>query len=202
MKYDYERIALWAIVIILVVAVFFQQRRSGFTLQAGADTMSVSMMDLMEFGSVPAYKRSMYKTMITSNSTSLSTMTGIEYKTKLDQIMFSALNMPTPPSVPPPGEAPIPPHLMACSNAIVFDTCTSSTTCPIGMQTRMVGNLKFCMCPATMPYMNAPMTSGGIPVCVASCPTYATKRLTLLATGQVMCVANCPSLLAPGMTCI
>jgi hypothetical protein len=115
MKYDYERIALWAIVIILVVAVFFQQRRSGFALQAG-DTNSISMMDLMEYKSVPDFKRVEYKTMLATNSNVLSSITnGMQYKMKLDEIMMNAFALDTvgpPPPKPipaPPPPIPIPP---------------------------------------------------------------------------------------------
>ena len=115
MKYDYERIALWAIVIILVVAVFFQQRRSGFALQAG-DTNSISMMDLMEYKSVPDFKRIEYKTMLATNSNVLSSITnGMQYKMKLDEIMMNAFALDTvgpPPPKPipaPPPPIPIPP---------------------------------------------------------------------------------------------
>ena len=105
MKYDYERIALWAIVIILVVAVFFQQRRSGFALQAG-DTNSISMMDLMEYKSVPDFKRVEYKTMLATNSNVLSSITnGMQYKMKLDEIMMNAFALNT---VGPPPPKPIP----------------------------------------------------------------------------------------------
>jgi len=106
MKYDYERIALWAIIVILVVAVFFQQRRSGFSIQAGNETSSISMLDMMEFKSLPETKRSMYKQMLTSNAVALSQMTnGMQYKMKLDEIMMTALNMSptiTNPVVPTP----------------------------------------------------------------------------------------------------
>jgi hypothetical protein len=113
MKYDYERIALWAIVIILVVAVFFQQRRSGFALQAG-DTNSISMMDLMEYKSVPDFKRVEYKTMLATNSNVLSSITnGMQYKMKLDEIMMNAFALNTvgpPPPIPGlPRPEPIPP---------------------------------------------------------------------------------------------
>lgn len=111
MKYDYERIALWAIVIILVVAVFFQQRRSGFALQAG-DTNSISMMDLMEYKSVPDFKRIEYKTMLATNSNVLSSITnGMQYKMKLDEIMMNAFALDTvgpPPPKPIPAPPPIP----------------------------------------------------------------------------------------------
>lgn len=212
MKYDYERITLWAIVIILVVAVFFQQRRSGFSLQARAETNNISLLDMMEYRTLPESKRTMYKQMLRSNANALSQMTnGMQYRMTLDQIMMSALNMsptvPTP-DIPPPGLIPppptgdIPPHLMTCTNAIVFDTCTSSPTCPTNMSTIMVGNLKFCKCPQTRPVLTPPMTAGGTPMCAISCPTGMNKRLTLTATGQQMCVSMCPPMPAPGITCV
>jgi len=212
MKYDYERIALWGIVIILVVAVFFQQRRSGFAIQAGNETSSISMLDMMEYRTLPEIKRTMYKQMLASNAAALTQMTnGMQYRMRLDQILMTALNMspttptpdiPPPGLIPPPSTGQIPPYLTTCTNAIVFDTCTSSPDCPANMSTRIIGNLKFCTCPATMPVLTPPMTAGGIPMCVASCPTTMTKRLTLTATGQQMCVSMCPPMPAPGITCV
>lgn len=203
MKYDYERIALWTIVIILVVAVFFQQRRSGFALQTGAETNRISMLDMMEYQPLPEAKRTMYKQMLSSNATALSQMStnGMQYRMKLDQIMMYALNMPAPTPTPGTGTT-VPPYLTTCTNAIVFDTCTSSTTCPTTLTPVMVGTLKFCKCPQTTPLMKPADTAGGPPVCVATCPINMTRRLTVTASGQSMCVASCPPSLAPGMTCV
>jgi len=108
MKYEYERIALWSIVIALVIMVFFQQRRSGFSLQAGAETSSVSMLDMMEYTYIPEEKRTAYKNMLTSNATTLSSTTdGRTYKMRVEQIMMNALNMlPTP--MPNTGPTPMP----------------------------------------------------------------------------------------------
>ena len=108
MKYDYERIAMWSIVVALVIVVFFQQRRSGFSVQPGADTSSISMLDMMEFTYIPEEKRTMYKNMLTSNATTLSSTTdGRTYKMRVEDIMMTALNMlPTP--MPNPGPKPMP----------------------------------------------------------------------------------------------
>lgn len=99
MKYDYERIALWVMIVILVVAVFFQQRRSGFAVRANMDTNSISLMDLMEFKSVQPFRRIEYKNMLAQNSNVLSTITdGTQYKMKLDEIMMNSFALNTAPS--------------------------------------------------------------------------------------------------------
>jgi hypothetical protein len=218
MKYDYERIALWSIVIILIVAVFFQQRRSGFSLQPGNETSSISLMDMMEYRNIPEHIRTSYKQMLTSTTFDVSS-NGNQYQMKLGEIMNNAFKTPLPPNVPPPNVPPpnvpppnvppppptlagVPPYLTGCTNAIVFDKCTSNPNCPSGMTLRMIGNLKFCICPEKMPVMNAPMTPNGIPVCSASCPPYMTKRLRLNVTGQLMCISQCPPQPPPGITCI
>jgi hypothetical protein len=114
MKYEYERIALWSIVVALVVVVFFQQRRSGFSVQSGADTSSISLLDMMEYKYLPEAKRTMYKNMLTSNATTLESSTdGMMYTRKIHEIMMTALNMnmqpnPGPTPMPNPGPTPMP----------------------------------------------------------------------------------------------
>lgn len=155
MKYEYERIALWAIVIILVVAVFFQQRRSGFQLPGGGETFSISMMDLMEFKSVPETKRTIYKDILSSNTYTMSSITnGTQYKTKLDELLNIAFNsIPPPQDVVPPPQGVVPPPsicrtgeyrsttgtCISCSrpgtNQYVITPCGPNTNTVIGMVT-------------------------------------------------------------------
>jgi len=112
MKYEYERIALWSIVVALVIVVFFQQRRSGFSLQPGSETFNISVLDTMEYKYIPEAKRTMYKNMLTSNATTLaSTTDGMMYTRKIQEIMMTALNMlpnPGPTPMPNPGPTPMP----------------------------------------------------------------------------------------------
>ena len=71
-------------------------------------------MDLMEYKSVPDFKRVEYKTMLATNLNVLSSITnGMQYKMKLDEIMMNAFALNTvgpPPPIPGlPRPEPIPP---------------------------------------------------------------------------------------------
>jgi len=199
MKYDYERIALWSIVIVLVIVVFFQQRRSGFTLQAGMDTSNVSVLDMMEYKYIPDKKRSAYKDMLTSNANTLTTTTtGDQYRMKIDQMMMAALNMtvPTPTPTPTPG-------LQFCTGVIIVGDCVNSNTCPSGLTTRTIGNLKYCVCPTGQKLV--PSTGSDKPFkCINTlCPPGMPRMITETATGQQMCTMSCPTTTPPpGYTCV
>jgi hypothetical protein len=199
MKYDYERIALWSIVAVLVIAVFFQQRRSGFSLQTNADTSSVSLIDLMEYKYIPESKRAMYKSMIESNVATLSSITDASvYKMKLDQIMMTALNMP---SAAPPSSSP-----SQCSNVYIMGGCSAYRTCPDGLNTSMnINGNVYCICSVSSTgeryNMISATSSGGSPKCsntAAACPQ---STITETITGQKMCVTSCPTVMMPGTTC-
>jgi hypothetical protein len=201
MKYDYERIALWSIVIILVMVVFFQQRRSGFTLQAGmvVDTSNISVLDMMEYKYIPESKRAAYKNMLMSNATTLtSTTDGGMYRMKVDQMMMVALNMPIV-TVPLPVTG-------VCANTYIMGACSMYRTCPAGLTSMNVNGNVYCVCSASTTgvrfTMNPAMSPGGPPLCstsTANCPQFT---LTEVATGQRMCVSSCPPLGMPGTTCV
>jgi len=60
-----ERIALWAVVLILIVVVVFSQRRSGFTPTAGAP---ISLMDLQEYSYFTEQQKTAYRLELTNRS--------------------------------------------------------------------------------------------------------------------------------------
>jgi hypothetical protein len=205
MKYDYERIALWSIVVLLVVAVFFQQRRSGFSVQAGAETSSISLLDMMEYKYIPEMKRSAYRDMLMSNATALTSITdGGMYRMKVDQMMMTALNMPVPPTVITSNTMPTPPTsgLQFCTGTIIVGDCASSNVCPPGLTQRTIGNLKYCVCPRPEQKMVPPSGPGKPPMCVTACPISMPKLITEGATGQQMCVPSCPPKIPDGYRCL
>lgn len=193
----YERFALWAIVAVLVIVVFFQQRRSGFTLQAGTETSSISILDMMEYKSIPETKRTAYKNMLMSNATALTNTTdGGMYRMKVDQMMMAALNMPIE-NVPLPVTG-------VCANTYIMGACSMYRACPAGLTSMTVNGNVYCVCSASTTgvrfTMNPAMSPGGAPVCSTStaCPQ---STITEVATGQRMCVSSCPPLGMPGTTC-
>jgi len=201
MKYDYERIALWSIVVLLVIAVFFQQRRSGFSIQPGAETSNVSVLDMMEYSYIPEVKRRAYRGMLMSNATALTSITdGGMYRMKVDQIMMTALNMPVPPepmgmtsnTIPMPGPK-------SCTGLIIMGDCVNSNVCPTGMMKREIGTLKYCVC-SNLGYKIIPSPNG--PTCIRSCPTTMPKVITEDATKQQMCMTSCPTTMPPGYSCV
>ena len=204
MKYDYERIALWTIVLALVVMVFFQQRRSGFRIQTGADSNLISMFDLMEYKYIPEAKRVMYKNMITSNAATFTALlpSGADpYRAKIDEITRIVLPMPST-FIPSPAQQ-CPP------NVIVMGGCSGSySACPPELVTMTGTDGKtHCVCQATTTgqryTMSPPMTGDAPPVCSTSTANCPQKTLTETATGQRMCVSACPPLGAmPGTTCV
>jgi hypothetical protein len=186
MKYDYERIALWTIIALLVFMVFFQQRRSGFSIQAGMDSNVFSMFDMMEYKFVSDEKRTAYKDMLKSNAATLTSMTsGDLYSVKIGEIMKAAFNTST---------------TLSCSNVIIVGECTTYPACPQGMMMRQVGTLKYCICSTTGYVVVPSSTAGRAPTCAASCPSTMARVITELATGQKKCAASCPVPLA-GYTC-
>ena len=201
MKYDYERIALWSIVIILVIVVLFQQRRSGFSLKSNTDSSSISLLDLMEYKSIPETKRTIYKSMLTSNASTLKSMTdGGMYKMKVDEIMMAAFKTQKVQSVPTSSGPSLP-----CSNAYIMGGCSAFPTCPAGLNSVTVGGSVYCVCNMSTPgvrfTMNPAMSPDGAPTCSASAVPCPQSTVTEVATGQRMCVSQCPPLGMPGTTC-
>jgi hypothetical protein len=93
-----ERMALWAIVLILIVFVVFVQRRSGFTPAAGAP---ISLMDLQEYSGFSEKQKMDYRTELSRKQTELSAVTDYtDYSNKLNEIMRVLFTMPVPPQGP------------------------------------------------------------------------------------------------------
>lgn len=101
MKYDIERIALWVIVAILAIAVFFPRRGSGFMLTPNIDSNLISIMDLKEFSMVTPEKRNYYKSNVlnTSNLMSIASGTSMNVIPMLDMWLASAVRRPSPPPI-------------------------------------------------------------------------------------------------------
>jgi hypothetical protein len=107
-----ERMALWAVVLILIVVVVFAQRRSGFTPSTGAP---ISLMDLQEYSSLSEKQKMDYKTELSRKLTELGSLSAAgnftNYTTQLTNIMSSVFTMqpvittvaPQGPTVPPQG---------------------------------------------------------------------------------------------------
>jgi hypothetical protein len=111
-----ERIALWAVVLILiVVVVLFSQRRSGFTPTAGAP---ISLMDLQEYSVLTEKQKMDYRTEL---SNKMSTLTSIMtndttpdvkhrmYSDELGTIMRAAMMTQPPIQTMTPQQPPVPP---------------------------------------------------------------------------------------------
>jgi len=111
-----ERIALWAVVLILiVVVVLFSQRRSGFTPTAGAP---ISLMDLQEYSVLTEKQKMDYRTEL---SNKMSTLTSIMtnnttpdvkhrmYSDELGTIMRAAMMTQPPIQTLTPQQPPVPP---------------------------------------------------------------------------------------------
>jgi hypothetical protein len=166
---------------------------------------------MMEYKSIPEEKRTAYKNMLTSNATTLSSTTdGRTYKMRVEQIMMNALNMlPTP--MPNTGPTPMPntgptpmPNTgpMNCAGVIVAGDCLNSTTCPLGMMTRLIGNLKYCVCKEKGQKILPPYVPGKEYMCVVTCPsTNMPKLITETATGQQACAPSCPTTPKLGYMC-
>lgn len=111
-----ERIALWAIVLLLIiVVVLFGQRRSGFTPTAGAP---ISLMDLQEYSVLTEKQKMDYRTEL---SNKMSTLTSIMtndttpdvkqrmYSDELGTIMRAAMVTQPPVQTMTPQQPPVPP---------------------------------------------------------------------------------------------
>jgi hypothetical protein len=116
-----ERIALWAIVLLLIiVVVLFGQRRSGFTPTAGAP---ISLMDLQEYSVLPEKQKMNYKTELLNKMSTLTsimtndTMPDVKqrmYSDELGTIMRAAMVTQPPvqtmtPQQPQESQPPVPP---------------------------------------------------------------------------------------------
>ena len=110
-----ERIALWAVVLILIIVVVFAQRRSSFTPSTGAP---ISLMDLQEYSSLSEKQKMDYKTELSRKLSELGSLSTAgdftNYTTQLNNIMSSVFTMqpvittvapqaPQGPTVPPQG---------------------------------------------------------------------------------------------------
>jgi hypothetical protein len=82
-----ERIALWAIVLLLIiVVVLFGQRRSGFTPTAGAP---ISLMDLQEYSVLPEKQKMNYKTELLNKMSTLTSIMTNDTMPDVKQRMYS-----------------------------------------------------------------------------------------------------------------
>jgi hypothetical protein len=106
-----ERMALWAVVLILIVVVVFAQRRSSFTPSTGAP---ISLMDLHEYSSLSEKQKMDYKTELSRKLTELGSLSAAgnftNYTTQLNDIMSSVFTpqsviTTTTPQMPPPPPA-------------------------------------------------------------------------------------------------
>jgi len=91
-----ERMALWAIVLILILVVVFAQRRSAFTPAAGRQ---ISLVDLQEYAQLTELQKMNYRNTL-SQATSALTLAAssnnyTQYSTKLASIMPSVFMVPT-----------------------------------------------------------------------------------------------------------
>ena len=184
----------------LVIVVFFQQRRSGFSVQAGADTSSISILDMMEYNNIPETKRTAYKNMLMSNATALTNTTdGGMYRMKVDQMMMAALNM----TVPTTTGGPPTSGLQYCTGVIIVGDCVNSNTCPSGLTTRTIGNLKYCVCLQGQKLVSSTGSDKPFKCINTLCPPGMPRMITESATGQQMCVPSCPTTIPPpGYTCV
>ena len=94
----------WIIVSVLVLVVLvmmFQQRRSGYTPPTGA---VITMMDLQEFSAFSPEQKANYVNILeayqTKLSSALSTKSLTIYKMLLDQVMTESMAMSLPPPMP------------------------------------------------------------------------------------------------------
>jgi len=115
-----ERIALWAIVLILIVVVVFAQRRSGFTPSQGAP---ISLMDLEEYSGLSDQQKRNYRTELSTNINNLTTVASstnnpqmkfMSYTNMLTGIMSNAFTTtttsPQAPAMPQAPQAPAMPQ--------------------------------------------------------------------------------------------
>jgi len=115
-----ERMALWAVVLILIVVVVFAQRRSGYVPATG---QPISLMDLQEYSSLTETQKSMYRNelskelpnlnAIITNPSSSPLLKFSAYTTKLTGILNNTFKeVPAAPVPPPSAAAPVPPPVM------------------------------------------------------------------------------------------
>jgi hypothetical protein len=82
-----ERIALWAIVLLLIiVVVLFGQRRSGFTPTAGAP---ISLMDLQEYSVLTEKQKMDYRTELSNKMSTLTSIMTNDTTPDVKQRMYS-----------------------------------------------------------------------------------------------------------------
>ena len=99
-----------AVLVVIVLVLLFQQRRSGYTPTAGAP---ISLMDLQEFSAFTPEQKTMYMQMMAESSAQLSQATASKsfdtFQSTISNILRQAIQMPTP---PPPPSMPTPPPQM------------------------------------------------------------------------------------------
>lgn len=95
-----ERMALWAVLLILVLVVVISQRRSGFTPSTGAP---ISLMDLQEYSYLNEDKKKKYiKALLDAKSELISVANDqIKYTNKLNDIMKTVFTVPPTETQPP-----------------------------------------------------------------------------------------------------
>jgi hypothetical protein len=136
-----------AVLVVIVLVLLFQQRRSGFTPSAGAP---ITMMDLQEFIVFsPSQKRNYVDKLMAyqprlSNAASTNSIT--TYKTILDEVMTQAVIGGTmPPTKCPRGQySPTgkQPGCMPCpmNTYCPMEGMTAPTMCPVGTRSPMGSN--------------------------------------------------------------
>jgi len=108
-----------AVLVVIVLALLFQQRRSGYTPTAGAP---ISLMDLQEFSSFTPEQKTMYIQMITDSSQQLtqaaasksfdsfiSAISNIMRQVMQPTQVVAAPQIPAPNNMAPPPQMPMAP---------------------------------------------------------------------------------------------
>jgi hypothetical protein len=104
-----------AVLVVIVLALLFRQRRSGFTPSAGAP---ITMMDLQEFSAFTPEQKTMYIQMITDSSQQLTQAAASKsfdsFISTISSIMRQVIQM-APPQMPAPNNM-APPQMPAPNN--------------------------------------------------------------------------------------
>jgi hypothetical protein len=100
-----------AVLVVIVLALLFRQRRSGFTPSAGAP---ITMMDLQEFSAFTPEQKTMYIQMITDSSQQLTQAAASKsfdsFISTISSIMRQVIQM-APPQMPAPNNMAPPPQM-------------------------------------------------------------------------------------------
>lgn len=216
MNLQYQIYALYGIVLILIVYNIFQQRRSYFTPSQGAP---ISMMDLEEYAKLTQPQKDMYRSMLSSNATILSTSM-YEYpmfESTLQRIRSSIFMKPNPTSTSTTNTQPTSmpttntqststtntqsntTSTAICKTVSVMGDCLLSDRCPDIMSRQTVNTKAYCVCPPAKPYLKKSLPSS-TPMCSDVPCSTSERTITESATGQRACVPSCPPILT-GYTC-